>query len=282
MFFKRNKNNEKRVYGLVNNIPERVYWNNDYLEKEDGILNLGVTEKNEAVKVDLNKTPHILIAGGEGVGKSVALACMIWQLKNQGAEINIIGLTYASSVELTNFEKFTNIVREIDSADKLLQAIVDEHTRRLNLLRKERVGNFNEYNNKICESNKLPRIVVVIDEINELLYKENLSTDDIEKANRIEHNLNTLARLARPTGINILSATERPEIRILRNQLINNIPVRIYGSRIEGKFSKLVVGNEIIRKIGHINGRFVVTMGCEFKETQFYYFDEEKELKFLD
>lgn len=278
MFFKRNKNNENRVYGLVNNIPERVNWCNDYLEKEDGILNLGVTEKNEVVKVDLNKTPHILIAGGEGVGKSVALACMIWQLKNQGAEINIIGLTYASSVELTNFEKFTNIVRDIDSTDKLLQAIVYEHTRRLNLLIKERVRNFNEYNNKICESKKLPRIVVVIDEINELLYKENLSADDIEKANRIEHNLNTLARLARPTGINILSATERPEIRILRNQLINNIPVRIYGSRIEGKFSELVVGNEIIRKIGHITGRFVVTIGCEFKETQFFYFNEEEYL----
>ncbi|BDU90370.1 hypothetical protein SNUCP2_35400 (plasmid) [Clostridium perfringens A] len=278
MFFKRNKNNENRVYGLVNNIPERVNWCNDYLEKENGILNLGVTDQKEVVKVDLNKTPHILIAGGEGVGKSVALACMIWQLKNQEAEINIIGLTYASSVELTNFEKFTNIVRDIDSADKVLQAIVYEHTRRLNLLRKERVNNINEYNNKICDSNKLPRIVVVIDEINEILYKENLSADDIDKVNRIEHNLNTLARLARPTGINILSATERPEIRILRNQLINNIPVRIYGSRIEGKFSELVVGNEIIRKIGHIKGRFVVTIGCDFKETQFFYFNEEEYL----
>ncbi|BDU83841.1 FtsK/SpoIIIE domain-containing protein [Clostridium perfringens] len=278
MFFKRNKNNEKRVYGLVNNIPERVYWNNDYLEKEDGILNLGVTEKNEAVKVDLNKTPHILIAGGEGVGKSVALACMIWQLKNQGAEINIIGLTYASSVELTNFEKFTNIVREIDSADKLLQALVYEHTRRLNLLRKERVKNINEYNNKICESKKLPRIVVVIDEINALLYKENLSTDDIEKVNRIECNLNTLARLARPTGINLLSATQRPEIGILSNQLINNIPVRICGRYVESKASELVLGNEMARKIVCIQGRFVVKIGDEFRETQLYYFNEEKYL----
>ena len=278
MFFKRNKNNEIGVYGLLNNIPERVYWNNDYLEKEDGILNLGVTEKNEAVKVDLNKTPHILIAGDEGVGKSVALACMIWQLKNQEAEINIIGLTYASSVELTNFEKFTNIVRDIDSADKLLQAIVYEHTRRLNLLRKERVGNFNEYNNKICESNKLPRIVVVIDEINALLYKENLSTDDIEKVNRIECNLNTLARLARPTGINLLSATQRPEIGILSKQLINNIPVRICGSYIGPVVSELVLGNEMARKIKHMQGRFIVKIGNEFRETQLYYFNEEEYL----
>ena len=278
MFFKRNKNNEIGVYGLLNNIPERVYWNNDYLEKEDGILNLGVTEKNEAVKVDLNKTPHILIAGDEGVGKSVALACMIWQLKNQGAEINIIGLTDTSSIELTNFEKFTNIVRDIDSADKLLQAIVYEHTRRLNLLRKERVGNFNEYNNKICESNKLPRIVVVIDEINALLYKENLSTDDIEKVNRIECNLNTLARLARPTGINLLSATQRPEIGILSKQLINNIPVRICGSYIGPVVSELVLGNEMARKIKHMQGRFIVKIGNEFRETQLYYFNEEEYL----
>lgn len=278
MFFKRNKNNEIGVYGLLNNIPERVYWNNDYLEKEDGILNLGVTEKNEAVKVDLNKTPHILIAGDEGVGKSVALACMIWQLKNQGAEINIIGLTDTSSIELTNFEKFTNIVRDIDSADNLLQAIVYEHTRRLNLLRKERVGNFNEYNNKICESNKLPRIVVVIDEINALLYKENLSTDDIEKVNRIECNLNTLARLARPTGINLLSATQRPEIGILSKQLINNIPVRICGSYIGPVVSELVLGNEMARKIKHMQGRFIVKIGNEFRETQLYYFNEEEYL----
>lgn len=275
MFFKRNKNNEKRVYGLLNNIPERVYWNNDYLEKEDGILNLGVTEKNEAVKVDLNETPHILIAGDEGVGKSVALACMIWQLKNQGAEINIIGLTDTSSVELTNFEKFTNIVREIDSADKLLQAIVYEHTRRLNLLRKERVKNINEYNNKICESNKLPRIVIVIDEINALLYKKNLSNDDIEKVNKIECNLNTLARLARPTGINLLSATQRPEIGILSKQLINNIPVRICGRYIGPVVSELVLGNEMARKIKHMQGRFIVKIGNEFRETQFYCFNEE-------
>lgn len=275
MFFKRNKNNENRVYGLLNNIPERVYWNNDYLEKEDGILNLGVTDQNKVVKVDLNKTPHILIVGDEGVGKSVALACMIWQLKNQGAEINIIGLTDTSSVELTNFEKFTNIVREIDSADKLLQAIVYEHTRRLNLLRKERVKNINEYNNKICESNKLPRIVIVIDEINALLYKENLSTDDIEKVNKIECNLNTLARLARPTGINLLSATQRPEIGILSKQLINNIPVRICGRYIGPVVSELVLGNEMARKIKHMQGRFIVKIGNEFRETQFYCFNEE-------
>ena len=275
MFFKRNKNNENRGYGLLNNIPERVYWNNDYLEKEDGILNLGVTEKNEAVKVDLNKTPHILIAGDEGVGKSVALACMIWQLKNQGAEINIIGLTDTSSVELTNFEKFTNIVRDIDSADKLLQAIVYEHTRRLNLLRKERVKNINEYNNKICESNKLPRIVIIIDEINALLYKKNLSTYDIEKVNKIECNLNTLARLARPTGINLLSATQRPEIGILSKQLINNIPVRICGRYIGPVVSELVLGNEMARKIKHMQGRFIVKIGNEFRETQFYCFNEE-------
>ncbi|MCX0354552.1 AAA family ATPase [Clostridium perfringens] len=278
MFFKRNKNNEKRVYGLVNNIPERVNWCNDYLEKENGILNLGIADQNEVVKVDLNETPHILIAGGEGVGKSVALACMIWQLKNQGAEINIIGLTYASSVELTNFEKFTNIVRGIESADKLLKAIVYEHTRRINLLRKERVKNINEYNNKICESNKLPRIVIVIDEINALLYKKNLSTDDIEKVNKIECNLNTLARLARPTGINILSATQRPEIGILSKQLINNIPVRICGSYIGPVVSELVLGNEMARKIKHMQGRFIVKIGNEFRETQFYYFDEEEYL----
>lgn len=278
MFFKRNKNNEKRVYGLLNNISERVYWNNDYLEKEDGILNLGVTDQNKVVKVDLNKTPHILIAGDEGVGKSVALACMIWQLKNQGAEINIIGLTDTSSVELTNFEKFTNIVRDIDSADKLLQAIVYEHTRRLNLLRKERVKNINEYNNKICESNKLPRIVIVIDEINALLYKENLSTDDIEKVNKIECNLNTLARLARPTGINLLSATQRPEIGILSKQLINNIPVRICGRYIGTVVSELVLGNEMARKIKHMQGRFIVKIGNEFRETQLYCFNEEEYL----
>ena len=278
MFFKRNKNNENRGYGLLNNIPERVNWCNDYLEKEDGILNLGATEKNEAVKVDLNETPHILIAGDEGVGKSVALACMIWQLKNQGTEINIIGLTDTSSVELTNFKKFTNIVRDIDSADKLLQAIVYEHTRRLNLLRKERVNNINEYNNKICESNKLPRIVIVIDEINALLYKENLSTDDIAKVNRIEHNLNTLARLARPTGINLLSATQRPEIGILSKQLINNIPVRICGSYIGPVVSELVLGNDMARKIKHMKGRFIVKIGNEFRETQLYYFNEEEYL----
>ncbi|MDU1308968.1 MAG: FtsK/SpoIIIE domain-containing protein [Clostridium perfringens] len=278
MFFKRNKNNEIGVYGLLNNIPERVNWCNDYLDKEDGILNLGVTDQNKVVKVDLNKTPHILIAGDEGVGKSVALSCMIWQLKNQGAEINIIGLTDTSSVELTNFEKFTNIVRDIDSADKLLQAIAYEHTRRLNLLRKERVGNFIEYNNKICESNKLPRIVVVIDEINALLYKENLSNDDIEKVNRIECNLNTLAHLAIPTGINILSATQRPEIGILSKQLINNIPVRICGSYIGPVVSELVLGNEMARKIKHMQGRFIVKIGNEFSETQLYYFNEEEYL----
>lgn len=260
------------------NIPDIVHWSNDYLDKKSGVLNLGVTDQNEVVKVNLNETPHILIAGDEGVGKSVALACMIWQLKNQGAEINIIGLTYASSVELTNFEKFTNIVRDIDSADKLLQALVFEHNRRINLLRKERVGNFNEYNNKICESKKLPRIVVVIDEINELLYKYNLSTDDIEKVNRIEHNLSKLVRLARPTGINILSVTQRSKIGILSNQLINNIPVRICGSYIETVVSDLVLGNDMARKIKDMQGRFIVKIGDEFRETQLYYFNEEEYL----
>lgn len=308
MFFKINKSNVtyarkgENFLGMKEKyIPEVVHWSNDYLENESGILNLGVAEKNEIVKVDLNKTPHILIAGNGGVGKTVAWECMIWQLKNQGADINIIELRDHSISEFNSFEKIGNVLRDIDSVDKLLQELVAEHTRRINILKGEGFENINDYNYKRCESKQLSRIVVVIDELNALLYRDDPSINDIEKIfgvdwinkslyrdelkdklNRIEDNLNILARLARPTGINLLIATARPEFGLLNNQLRNNIPVKICGSYIESNVSELVLGNEMARKIVRIQGRFVVKIGGEFKETQLYYFDEEKDLKFLD
>lgn len=70
-------------------IPEELPWNDKYIEEQEGVVVIGQTFSGN-IKIDLNKSPHILSAGETGSGKSVILRCILWQLLKQGAKAYMV------------------------------------------------------------------------------------------------------------------------------------------------------------------------------------------------
>lgn len=65
-------------------IPKEIMWNDNYIQEQEGVVIIGETFSGQ-IKIDLNKSPHVLSAGETGSGKSVILRCILWQLISQGA-----------------------------------------------------------------------------------------------------------------------------------------------------------------------------------------------------
>lgn len=256
-------------------IPESIMWNDEFINKEDGVVVIGRNAIRE-ISFDLNKTPHVLSAGETGSGKSVILRSMLWQLVNKGCRAYMID--FKGGVEFgKSYEKFGQVITEKEEALRVLTVLTAENKKRLDLFRDLEVKNLNEYNQK-TKSN-LCRIAVVIDELAELLDKTGVSKEEKELLEGIEKELSTLARLSRATGINLLIGVQRPDAKVITGQIKTNVPVRICGRFADNSASEIVLSNTKAKDLKDTKGRFLIKIGADTEEFQAFYFDDSKHLK---
>jgi S-DNA-T family DNA segregation ATPase FtsK/SpoIIIE len=179
-------------------------------------LCLGKDIVGNPVVAELEKMPHLLIAGATGAGKSVALNAMICSLlyKSKPDEVKII-LVDPKRIELS--KKATNA----------LFWAVREMEKRYELFSEMTARNIKQYNNKVVKANKpadkeapetLPYIVIVIDELADLMM---LASRDVEVG------LTRLAQMARAAGIHLILATQRPSVDVLTGIIKANFPTRL-------------------------------------------------------
>ncbi len=170
---------------------------------------------------DLIDTPHLLIAGTTGSGKSVSLhAILLSLLWTQSPENLQLALCDPKQVELAQYEKIPHlygkgVVHLITDVMELLEQLVDEMERRNQLLREAGVSNLTEALQQ--RKLQLPRIVVVIEELADLMMQ----------SRELEVPLVRLAQKARSTGIHLILATQRPDSVTFSGLLRTNIPSRI-------------------------------------------------------
>lgn len=128
---------------------------------------------------------------------------------------------------------------------------------------------------KVGEKNSLARIMLIIDEIAELLDKT--GKDKLQKSliESIEAELNTLARLSRSTGINIITGTQRPDSNVIKGQIKNNLGARICGRMTDKEPSIMVLGSPDATRIPDIKGRYLFSTGADPVPLQAYFFKEE-------
>lgn len=254
-------------------IPEELPWNDKYIEEQEGVVVIGQTFSGN-IKIDLNKSPHILSAGETGSGKSVILRCILWQLLKQGAKAYMVD--FKGGVEFgLEYEKIGEVITEIDAAEKLFKYLVDENSKRLKLLRESSSKNIREYNKKF-QGEELKRIIVVIDELAEILDKTGVDSETKEKLLRIEGYLSTLARLSRATGINLCIGVQRPDAKVITGQIKNNVPVRICGRFADSKASEIVLSNTKAKDLPEVKGRFLFKLGADTVQFQAFYFEDDK------
>ncbi len=183
---------------------------------------LGKNISGEAVVGDLSKMPHLLIAGSTGSGKSSCLNSIMCSIlfKAKPDEVKLM-LVDPKKVEMTYYEDLPHlaapVVTDSKKAANMLKGVVTEMDNRYSLFAAERVKNFSGYNEKHPE-NKLPQIVVVIDELADLML---VAKNDVEQA------ICRIAQLARAAGIHLVVATQRPSVDVITGLIKANIPSRI-------------------------------------------------------
>lgn len=188
-------------------------------------LPLGRDVSGEAVVANLEDMPHLLIAGATGSGKSVCMNTFLSSLLYQNAphELKFI-LIDPKRVELMPYDGIPHLLTPVlTEAEKALQALrwaVAEMGRRLHRFSEQGAKNIHEYNAKQKEEqNMLPRIVIVIDELADLMMRQ-FRRDTETMIARI-------AQMARACGMHLIIATQRPSVDVITGLIKANIPTRI-------------------------------------------------------
>lgn len=198
----------------------------DSTEMANQKLRLGVAlGRNVAGKVeiiDIQKMPHLLLAGSTGSGKSVLVnAFLISLLMNKSpADLRLI-LVDPKMVELSLYNGIphllTPVITEMDKVINALKWSLVEMQRRYTLFKQNRVRNMQEFNELKLEEH-LPYIVIVVDEMADLM---------MTAGAEVETSICRLAQMARATGIHLVLATQRPSVNVLTGLIKANIPARI-------------------------------------------------------
>jgi len=186
-------------------------------------LALGKGAGGEAVAGDLDKMPHLLIAGATGSGKTVclnaAICCLL--LGNTPCDIRFIMID-PKRVELTLFNSLPHLAAPvIIDAQKALSALRwlnQEMDKRYQKLATSGARNIEAYNRNRHGDDKLPYMVLVIDELADLM---------MTGFDEVEHILCRLAQLARAVGIHLVVATQRPSVDVITGLIKANFPTRI-------------------------------------------------------
>ncbi len=188
-------------------------------------LAMGKDITGKPVIADLAAMPHLLIAGTTGSGKSVCMNVMITSLiyTLHPDRLRFVFID-PKMLELTIYKGIPyledKVVTQPKQAERVLSNIVIEMERRYRKLASATVKSIVDYNNKQeLEKDKLPYIVVIIDELADLMMSS--------QSGRIELLITRLAQMARAVGIHLVLATQRPSVDVITGLIKANFPSRI-------------------------------------------------------
>jgi S-DNA-T family DNA segregation ATPase FtsK/SpoIIIE len=186
-------------------------------------ITVGKDIDGKAVIADIQKMPHVLIAGATGSGKSILTNSFIVSLlmRKTPDEVKLI-LVDPKQVELSDYNGIphllTPVITDMEKVVNALKWAVTEMERRYTILANVQVRNIEGYNQKLGFA-AMPYIVIVIDEM----------ADMMMTANRVdaETAIVRLAQKARAVGIHLILATQRPSVNVITGLIKANIPARI-------------------------------------------------------
>lgn len=187
---------------------------------------LGKDITGKCIVGDLSKMPHLLIAGATGSGKSVCINTLITSIvyKSSPQDVKMLMID-PKVVELSVYNGIPHllipVVTDPKKASSALYWAVNEMTQRYNQFAENNVRNIDSYNElmeRISSENKMPRIVIVIDELADLM---------MVAANDVEDAICRLSQMARAAGMHLVIATQRPSVDVITGVIKANIPSRI-------------------------------------------------------
>jgi len=225
---------------LPNESPSIVYMKSilnskRYIENKSKLkIALGKTTTGDAFFFELNKMPHLLVAGATGAGKSVCINTIIVSILYNAKpdEVKFI-LMDPKKVELTTYKSLVGyhlitakhldeyVMTTAENSVSILSSAITEMERRFQVFSDVRVRNLDEYNKKKSLDSSLeniPYLVVVIDELADLM---------MTSGRAIEEPITRLAQKARAVGLHLIVATQRPSVDVITGLIKSNFPARI-------------------------------------------------------
>ncbi|TGM14157.1 DNA translocase FtsK [Leptospira selangorensis] len=211
--------------------------------KKDLNIVIGKDISGKLVSIDLNKLPHLLVAGTTGSGKSVCLNAMIASLvlNLSPEEVRFIMID-PKMVELTLFEDIPHllmpVIKDARKATKSLSWVIQEMEARYEAVSQLKCRDFRSYNEKVEEHyhkegyNKMPYLVVFIDELADLMM---VSGKDLEDA------ITRISQKSRAVGIHLVMATQRPSVDVITGLIKANCPARIAFHVAQKTDSKIIL-----------------------------------------
>lgn len=184
---------------------------------------LGKDITGNVIVTDISKMPHMLIAGATGSGKSVCINTLITSIlyKATPDEVRLI-MVDPKVVELSVYNGIPHllipVVTDPQKAAGALNWAVREMMRRYQLFSETGTRNLKGYNEKQKKEERLPQIVLIIDELADLM---------MVAKKEVEDSICRLAQLARAAGIHLIIATQRPSVDVITGLIKANIPSRI-------------------------------------------------------
>ena len=225
---------------LPNEQPSIVYLKNiinseEFVKSESKLtIGLGKTTVGEAYTFELNKMPHLLVAGATGAGKSVCINTIIVSIlyKAKPDEVKFIlidpkKLELAAYKSLVGYHLITApnleeyVMTTAENAVGILDSAITEMERRFQVFADARVRNIAEYHARQKQNDdleKIPYIVVLIDELADLM---------MTSGRAVEEPITRLAQKARAVGIHLVVATQRPSVDVITGLIKSNFPARI-------------------------------------------------------
>ncbi len=183
--------------------------------------------------MEINKTPHLLVAGSTGSGKSVCINSILASIlmRSKPDEVKLV-LVDPKKVELSIYNGIPHllapVVTDPKRANIALKRIVSEMERRYDVFEESRTKNIESYNAYIDKKNeglpdnekekRMPFIVVIIDELADLM---------LVAAKEVEDSIMRITQMARAAGIHLIVATQRPSTDVITGVVKSNIPSRI-------------------------------------------------------
>lgn len=213
---------------------------------------MGRTITNDVFTFDLAKTPHLIVAGATGQGKSVGLNAIITSLlyKKHPSQVKFVLIdpkqlefSIYSAIERHYLAKLPEeteaVITDSKKVINTLEAVCKEMDNRYFLLSTARVRNIVEYNNKFIERKLnpafghryLPYIVVIVDEFGDLISTE---------GKKIETPIQRITQKARAAGIHMILATQRPSVNVITGVIKANCPTRI-AFRVISKIDSMTI-----------------------------------------
>ena len=188
--------------------------------------------------IDLSKTPHLLVAGTTGSGKSVFINTLLASLlyKFSPDQLKLI-LIDPKMLELSVYNDIAHLLAPVVTEPKkaiiTLKWVCKEMERRYSMMNEEGTRSLEGYNQQANE--KLPYIVVFIDEMADLM---------MTAGKEVEHYVQRLAQMARACGIHLVMATQRPSVDIITGSIKANFPSRI-SFQVASKYDSRTILGEI-------------------------------------